>query len=104
MADGRRYSSKLRTIPDENTWNLAQGAAMLYYCDNETVESVAFAGFPETRLLSRARNLSEGLRLYLSRYRHLHVATGDFYKIVRLGWLPQGFQGPLENRHSGESP
>lgn len=39
VADSRKMNDgKFGTIPDESTWNLSQGAAMVYYCDNETVE------------------------------------------------------------------
>ncbi|KAI0133130.1 phosphoserine aminotransferase-like protein [Hypoxylon sp. NC0597] len=38
---------KFGKIPDENTWNLSKGAAMVYYCDNETVDGVEFPKFPD---------------------------------------------------------
>ncbi|KAF3077652.1 Phosphoserine aminotransferase [Trichoderma lentiforme] len=34
-------------IPDESTWKLSKNAALVYYCDNETVDGVEFAGFPK---------------------------------------------------------
>ena len=49
VADSRKMNSgKFGTIPDESTWNLSQDAAMVYYCDNETVDGVEFAGFPKS--------------------------------------------------------
>ncbi|POS85285.1 hypothetical protein EPUL_003687 [Erysiphe pulchra] len=33
-------------IPDEASWKLSKDAAMVYYCDNETVDGVEFPGFP----------------------------------------------------------
>ncbi len=45
VADSRKTNGgKFGTIPDESTWNLSQDAAMVYYCDNETVawSSLAF--------------------------------------------------------------
>ncbi|OTA67400.1 phosphoserine aminotransferase-like protein [Hypoxylon sp. EC38] len=38
---------KFGKIPDEKTWNLSKGAAMVYYCDNETVDGVEFPRFPD---------------------------------------------------------
>ncbi|KOS21328.1 Phosphoserine aminotransferase [Escovopsis weberi] len=37
---------KFGSIPDESTWKLSQDAAMVYYCDNETVDGVEFPAFP----------------------------------------------------------
>lgn len=34
-------------VPDESTWKLSDDAAMVYYCDNETVDGVEFPGFPK---------------------------------------------------------
>lgn len=49
VADGRKMNQgKFGMIPDESTWNLSHDAAMVYYCDNETVEGVEFAGFPKS--------------------------------------------------------
>ncbi|OTA94803.1 hypothetical protein M434DRAFT_394308 [Hypoxylon sp. CO27-5] len=38
---------KFGKIPDEKTWNLSKEAAMVYYCDNETVDGVEFPKFPD---------------------------------------------------------
>lgn len=40
--------SKFAAIPDEKTWisRLSPNAAMVYYCDNETVDGVEFPAFP----------------------------------------------------------
>ena len=41
VADSRKTNGgKFGTIPDENTWNLSRDAAMVYYCDNETVNGM----------------------------------------------------------------
>lgn len=38
-ADSRENNGgKFGAIPDESTWRLSQNAAMVYYCDNETVD------------------------------------------------------------------
>ncbi|KFH46918.1 Phosphoserine aminotransferase-like protein [Hapsidospora chrysogenum ATCC 11550] len=47
-ADARQSNNaKFGTIPDESTWKLSKDAAMVYYCDNETVDGVEFPGFPK---------------------------------------------------------
>jgi phosphoserine aminotransferase len=39
VADGRKINDgKFGKIPEESIWNLSKGAAMVYYCDNETVD------------------------------------------------------------------
>jgi phosphoserine aminotransferase len=45
---------KFGTIPPESTWNLTKrkregdyGSALIYFCDNETVDGVEFPGFPK---------------------------------------------------------
>ncbi|KAI0409005.1 phosphoserine aminotransferase [Xylaria palmicola] len=49
VADSRKTNGgKFGTIPDESTWNLSKDAAMVYYCDNETVDGVEFPGFPKS--------------------------------------------------------
>jgi phosphoserine aminotransferase len=47
VADSKDAEGKWRTIPDESTWKLSESSAMVYYCDNETVEGVEFPHFPE---------------------------------------------------------
>ncbi|KAI1466348.1 phosphoserine aminotransferase [Daldinia caldariorum] len=39
---------KFGKIPDESTWKLSKDAAMVYYCDNETVDGVEFPKFPDS--------------------------------------------------------
>ncbi|KAI1853597.1 hypothetical protein JX265_004071 [Neoarthrinium moseri] len=38
---------KFGKIPEESTWKLSKDAAMVYYCDNETVDGVEFPKFPD---------------------------------------------------------
>lgn len=46
--DGREVNGgKFGKIPEESTWKLSKNPAMVYYCDNETVDGVEFPGFPE---------------------------------------------------------
>jgi phosphoserine aminotransferase len=48
VADGRKINDgKFGKIPDEKDWKLSKNAAMVYYCDNETVDGVEFPGFPK---------------------------------------------------------
>ena len=46
-ADARTINDgKFGKIPDPSTWKLSKDAAMVYYCDNETVDGVEFPEFP----------------------------------------------------------
>jgi phosphoserine aminotransferase len=48
VADGRKINDgKFGKIPEEKDWKLSKKAAMVYYCDNETVDGVEFPGFPQ---------------------------------------------------------
>ncbi|KAI0884444.1 phosphoserine aminotransferase-like protein [Annulohypoxylon maeteangense] len=38
---------KFGKIPSESTWKLSKNAAMVYYCDNETVDGVEYPKFPD---------------------------------------------------------
>lgn len=46
-ADARQANGSFGAIPDESTWRLSKDAAMVYYCDNETVDGVEFPAFPK---------------------------------------------------------
>ncbi|KAI0852419.1 phosphoserine aminotransferase [Daldinia vernicosa] len=49
VTDSRTVNQgKFGKIPDESTWKLSKNAAMVYYCDNETVDGVEFPKFPDT--------------------------------------------------------
>ncbi|KAI0381846.1 phosphoserine aminotransferase-like protein [Hypomontagnella monticulosa] len=39
---------KFGKIPDQSTWKLSKNPAMVYYCDNETVDGVEFPEFPSS--------------------------------------------------------
>ncbi|EGS20974.1 phosphoserine aminotransferase-like protein [Thermochaetoides thermophila DSM 1495] len=46
-ADARTINDgKFGKIPDQSTWKLSEDAALVYYCDNETVDGVEFPEFP----------------------------------------------------------
>jgi phosphoserine aminotransferase len=47
-ADARKINDgKFGKIPEESSWKLSKNPAMVYYCDNETVDGVEFPGFPK---------------------------------------------------------
>jgi phosphoserine aminotransferase len=48
VTDAREANGgKFGVIPEESTWKLSRSPAMIYYCDNETVDGVEFPGFPK---------------------------------------------------------
>lgn len=48
VCDARTINDgKFGKIPDQSTWNLSPNSAMVYYCDNETVDGVEMPSFPE---------------------------------------------------------
>ncbi|KAI1390947.1 phosphoserine aminotransferase-like protein [Hypoxylon trugodes] len=48
VTDSRTVNQgKFGKIPDESTWKLSKNPAMVYYCDNETVDGVEFPNFPD---------------------------------------------------------
>lgn len=48
VADARTVNDgKWGKIPEESAWKLSKDAAMVYYCDNETVDGVEFPVFPK---------------------------------------------------------
>ncbi|RAH72543.1 O-phospho-L-serine:2-oxoglutarate transaminase [Aspergillus aculeatinus CBS 121060] len=48
VSDSRTINDgKFGKIADESTWSLSPRAAMVYMCDNETVDGVEFPGFPK---------------------------------------------------------
>jgi phosphoserine aminotransferase len=48
VADARKINEgKFGKIPEESSWKLSKNPAMVYYCDNETVDGVEFPGFPK---------------------------------------------------------
>jgi phosphoserine aminotransferase len=48
VTDSRKINDgKFGKIAEESTWNLSKDAAMVYYCDNETVDGVEFPNFPK---------------------------------------------------------
>lgn len=51
VADSRKANDgKFGKLPEESTWKLSKDHAMVYLCDNETVDGVEFPGFPKSLL------------------------------------------------------
>jgi phosphoserine aminotransferase len=49
VTDARKSNEgKWGVIPDESTWKLSKDAALVYYCDNETVDGVEIPAFPQS--------------------------------------------------------
>lgn len=47
VVDARKANDgKFGKIPDQSTWNLSKDAALVYFCDNETVDGVELPEFP----------------------------------------------------------
>lgn len=47
VVDAREHNGgKFGVVPDQKHWKLSQDAALVYYCDNETVDGVEFPEFP----------------------------------------------------------
>lgn len=47
-SDARKSNNgKFGTIPPESTWQLSEEPAMVYLCENETVDGVEWPGFPK---------------------------------------------------------
>ncbi|KAG9242413.1 pyridoxal phosphate-dependent transferase [Calycina marina] len=47
VTDARKINGgKFGKIPEEEDWKISKNAAMVYYCDNETVDGVEFPTFP----------------------------------------------------------
>ena len=48
VADARKVNDgKFGKIPEEKDWKLSKNPAMIYYCDNETVDGVEIPSFPK---------------------------------------------------------
>ncbi|KAH8600778.1 pyridoxal phosphate-dependent transferase [Bisporella sp. PMI_857] len=48
VSDARKINNgKFGKIPEEKDWKLSKNAAMVYFCDNETVDGVEYPAFPK---------------------------------------------------------
>jgi phosphoserine aminotransferase len=105
VADSRDMNGgKFGTIPDESTWNLSEDAAMVYYCDNETVDGVEFPRFPKSlepgphgpivvadmssNILSREIPIKNFSAIFFGAQKNLG-STGITVVIIKKSFLPQ---------------
>ena len=105
VADSRVVNGgKFGTIPDESTWNLSEDAAMVYYCDNETVDGVEFPAFPKSlepgshapivvadmssNILSREIPIKNFSAIFFGAQKNLG-STGITVVIIKKSFLPQ---------------
>lgn len=104
VADSRQTNSgKFGTVPDESTWKLSDDAAMVYYCDNETVDGVEFPGFPKileptangpivvadmsSNILSRTIPIKNFSAIFFGAQKNLGT-TGITVVIIKKSFLP----------------
>ncbi|KAB5575755.1 pyridoxal phosphate-dependent transferase [Coniochaeta sp. 2T2.1] len=60
VVDARQHNGgKFGVIPDQKDWKLSRDAALVYYCDNETVDGVEFPEFPE---VLRKKEVKDGVQ------------------------------------------
>lgn len=105
VADSRKVNGgKFGAIPDESTWNLSEDAAMVYYCDNETVDGVEFPKFPKfleprpdgpivvadmsSNILSRKIPIEKFSAIFFGAQKNLG-STGITVVIIKKSLLPQ---------------
>jgi phosphoserine aminotransferase len=104
VADSRKINDgKFGLIPDESTWKISQDAAMVYYCDNETVEGVEFPGFPKSlepgvngpivvadmssNILSRTIPIQNFSAIFFGAQKNLGIA-GATVVVIKKSFLP----------------
>ncbi|KAM5350623.1 hypothetical protein ACJ41O_007128 [Fusarium nematophilum] len=105
VADSRKSNGgKFGTIPDESTWNPSRNAALVYYCDNETVDGVEFPEFPKSlepgpdgepivadmssNILSRKIPIKNYSAIFFGAQKNLGL-TGITVVIIKKSLLPQ---------------
>ncbi|PFH58724.1 hypothetical protein XA68_13306 [Ophiocordyceps unilateralis] len=107
VTDARQHNDgKYGVIPDESTWSLSKDAAMVYYCDNETVDGVEFPAFPSvlepsvggegpivvadmsSNILSRKVPISKFGAIFFGAQKNLG-STGITVVVIRKSLLPQ---------------
>ncbi|CAG9836455.1 unnamed protein product [Diabrotica balteata] len=54
-------ANKPGSIPPQNTWKMNPNASYVYYCDNETVDGVAFHYIPETNGVPLVTDMSSSI-------------------------------------------
>jgi phosphoserine aminotransferase len=105
-ADARTVNNgKFGKIPDQSTWKLSKDAALVYYCDNETVDGVEFPEFPSvlapkadgtgpivvadmsSNILSRSVPVSNYSLLFFGAQKNLGC-TGVTVAVLKKSFLP----------------
>ncbi|SPQ21678.1 b8a06810-6a3e-4c44-ab13-3c95c7be0b97 [Thermothielavioides terrestris] len=111
-ADARAINDgKFGKIPDQSTWKLSKDAALVYYCDNETVDGVEFPEFPSvlapsadgtgpvvvadmsSNILSRRVPVSNHSLIFFGAQKNLG-STGVTVAVVRKSLLPPATTQP----------
>ncbi|AEO56392.1 hypothetical protein MYCTH_2301266 [Thermothelomyces thermophilus ATCC 42464] len=111
-ADARAINDgKFGKIPDQSTWKLSKDAALVYYCDNETVDGVEFPEFPaalapkadgtgpvvvadmSSNILSRRVPVSNYSLLFFGAQKNLGT-TGVTVAVLRKSLLPPAVTQP----------
>ncbi|KAF5022942.1 hypothetical protein F66182_5008 [Fusarium sp. NRRL 66182] len=104
-ADSRKTNNgKFGTIPDETTWDLSSDSAMVYLCDNETVDGVEFPQFPKcleprpggpivvadmsSNILSRRIPIQNYSAIFFGAQKNLGLA-GITVAVIEKSFLPQ---------------
>ncbi|KAI1632694.1 phosphoserine aminotransferase [Biscogniauxia mediterranea] len=110
VTDSRKTNNgKFGTIPDESTWNLSERAALVYYCDNETVDGVEFPGFPKclepgpdgpivvadmsSNILSRKIPIKNFSAIFFGAQKNLGL-TGLTVVVIKKSFLPPATSQP----------
>ncbi|OTB06481.1 hypothetical protein M426DRAFT_318893 [Hypoxylon sp. CI-4A] len=110
VADSRKSNNgKFGTIPDESTWNLSERAALVFYCDNETVDGVEFPGFPKrlepgpdgpivvadmsSNILSRKIPIKNYSAIFFGAQKNLGL-TGLTVVVIKKSFLPPTLSQP----------
>ncbi|RQM07542.1 hypothetical protein DH86_00002834, partial [Scytalidium sp. 3C] len=111
--DARKASAdgKFGSIPAESTWKLSKNPAMVYFCDNETVDGVEFPGFPKaleatkdgeepivvadmsSNILSRTIPVEKYSCIFFGAQKNLGIA-GTVVVIVKKSLLPPAVATP----------
>ncbi|KAK3297534.1 pyridoxal phosphate-dependent transferase [Chaetomium fimeti] len=105
-ADARTINDgKFGKIPDQSTWKLSKDAALVYFCDNETVDGVEFPEFPavlapnadgtgpivvadmSSNILSRRVPVSNYSLLFFGAQKNLGC-TGVTVAVIKKSFLP----------------
>lgn len=112
VCDARTINNgKFGKIPDQSTWNLSPYAAMVYYCDNETVDGVEMPEFPKilgtrpdgtrpivvadmsSNILSRRIQVKDHTIVFFGAQKNLG-STGITVAVVDKAFLPPNISQP----------